>query len=307
MNLIICHTPFQMYFLEKIIKKYPKEDFYLINYFYTDSKKRKFYFQRLSTKCVGSEEIHCPTGLHLFIKTFITRCRLKNKSYHRVFISSIDSIMCQVILSSVQFEQLITFDDGLANISPTSVYYQETQSKKTILANKFLGNKYNIQDIKELTSKHYSIFDAKNITSKVEKIDIVDSNGPTHVAPDDLTLKKSPISILLGQPIYETEQENVAFFDEVLSRFEIDYYFPHPRETYQIRNVNYIDTEYIFEEYIVDLLNEYEEIIIYSIYSTAVLSFLNQTNISIKMLTVNEFVKFQDVLREFGIKDEEFK
>ncbi|HFU4330093.1 TPA: hypothetical protein ACGO9C_000652, partial [Streptococcus suis] len=59
MNLVICHTPFQMYLFEKILKKYPNEEYHLINYFFTDTPKRKYYFKRLSKFCLVSEEVFC--------------------------------------------------------------------------------------------------------------------------------------------------------------------------------------------------------------------------------------------------------
>ncbi|HFI2667170.1 TPA: glycosyltransferase family 52, partial [Streptococcus suis] len=226
MNLVICHTPFQMYLFEKILKKYPNEEYHLINYFFTDTPKRKYYFKRLSKFCLVSEEVFCINGFQLFLKTFYLSRRYKNQRYNKVFLSSIDSILCQTILSSIVFDELITFDDGLANITQSSVLYMENQSSLVTLANKILGNKYSIQAIKNKVSKHFTIFDAPNISPNLEKIEIIDDvcGEISNVNPE----KNSQVSILLGQPLYSTNSENIHFYKKVINLISIDYYFPHP-------------------------------------------------------------------------------
>ncbi|NQL65244.1 hypothetical protein HO447_01045 [Streptococcus suis] len=305
MNLVICHTPFQMYLFEKILKKYPNEEYHLINYFFTDTPKRKYYFKRLSKFCMVSEEVFCKNGFQLFLKTFYLSRRYKNHSYKKVFLSSIDSILCQTILSSIEFDELITFDDGLANITPTSVLYMENQSSLVAFANKILRNKYSIQTIKNKASKHFTIFDSPNISPNLEKIEIIDDvcREISNVTPE----KNSQVSILLGQPIYSTNSENIHFYKKVINLISIDYYFPHPREDYHLDNISYIDTELIFEEYIISLLKKYKTIKIYTIFSTAVFSFLNFENILIKMIPVKGFEENQQLLIDFGITKEEIE
>lgn len=48
MNLVICHTPFQMYLFEKILKKYPNEGYHIINYFSDTPEKEIIISNRLS-------------------------------------------------------------------------------------------------------------------------------------------------------------------------------------------------------------------------------------------------------------------
>lgn len=307
MNLVICHTPFQMYLFEKILKKYPNEGYHLINYFFTDTPKRKYYFKRLSKFCLVSEEVFCKNGFQLFLKTFYLSRRFENQRYNKVFLSSIDSILCQTILSSIVFDELITFDDGLANITPTSVLYMENQSSLVTFANKILGNKYSIQAIKNKASKHFTIFDADNIIPNVEKINILNFSEDNVYFERYNRYKKPQVSVLLGQPIYTSDMENLHFYKELLSTYTIDYYFPHPRETYQIDSITYINTELIFEEYVLEMLQEYEKVEVYTIFSTAVLSILDVDNISVKMFSVKEFMENQTLLKKFGIEEVEFK
>lgn len=56
---------------------------------------------------------------------------------------------------------------------------------------------------------------------------------------------------LLGQPIFERDDEkNIALAEKVIQQFGIDLYLPHPREKYELENVEYINTNLIFEDYI---------------------------------------------------------
>ncbi|HFI0802576.1 TPA: glycosyltransferase family 52, partial [Streptococcus suis] len=248
MNLIICHTPFQMYLFEKILKKYPNEKFHLINYYFSDTQKRRYYFQRISKFCSASEAVFCQNGRSLFFKTYLLSRRLRKKKYDRVFLSSIDSVLCQTVLSSIIFNDLITFDDGLANITPTSVLYLESKTNMMKLADIILRNKYSIKKIKNQSLLHYTIFDAQNIISKVEKINILDFNETSLSSNCSGITLNSQVSVLLGQPLFSTDLENLEFYTELLSNFKIDFYFPHPRETYNIENIKYIQTDLIFEE-----------------------------------------------------------
>lgn len=55
------------------------------------------------------------------------------------------------------------------------------------------------------------------------------------------------------------------------------------------------------------MLQEYEKVEVYTIFSTAVLSILNVDNISVKMVSVKEFAENQRLLKNFGIEEVEFK
>ena len=307
MNLIICHTPFQMYLFEKILIKYPNEKFHLINYYFSDTQKRRYYFQRISKFCSASEAVFCNNGRSLFFKTYLLSRRLRKKKYDRVFLSSIDSFLCQTVLSSIIFNDLITFDDGLANITPTSVLYLESKTYLMKLADIILRNKYSIKKIKNQSSLHYTIFDAPNIISNVEKINILNFSEDNIYSERYNKSKKPQVSVLLGQPIYTSDMENLHFYKKLLYTYTFDYYFPHPRETYQIDSITYINTELIFEEYVLEMLQEYEKVEVYTIFSTAVLSILNVNNISVKMVSVKEFAEYQRLLKNFGIEEVEFK
>lgn len=41
-------------------------------------------------------------------------------------------------------------------------------------------------------------------------------------------------------------KKNIRLIKEVIEKFKIDFYFPHPREDYHIDNISYIKTPRLF-------------------------------------------------------------
>ncbi|WP_249961433.1 glycosyltransferase family 52, partial [Histophilus somni] len=102
------------------------------------------------------------------------------------------------------------------------------------------------------------------------------------------------------------EEKNIRLIKEVIAKFKIDYYFPHPREDYYIDNVSYIKTPLIFEEFYAERSIE-NNIKIYTFFSSAVLNIVTKENIdriyALKpKLTEKAYLDCYDILKDFGIK-----
>lgn len=297
MNLIICHTPLQMLIAERIIERFQDESFHLINYYFTDNPKRRYYYKKLSDRTIFSEEIFLPAGKSLFFQSFKNRLRFLGRHYDRVFLASIDSILCQAILSSICYDALLTFDDGSANLFMESMLYVENPSKKLKVIRKLLGLTCSLTTLRNESQMHFTIFDGPNIVEPLEKINLFSFERRA----DYLT--KDEFSILLGQPIYYDDTErNLAYFSEVLQRYDFDAYFPHPRENYRLPNVEYIDTELIFEDYVSELLRQYRQLNIYTVSSSVVLSLCNIEGITIYAIPAKGYEEMQNMLASYGIR-----
>ncbi|MEK5289178.1 glycosyltransferase family 52 [Streptococcus sp. FSL R7-0212] len=296
MNLIICHTPLQMYIAKKIIENHKMEQFHLINYFFSDNTKRKYYFKLLSQSCQISEEIqlHDSKGL---VKETIRQRFLRNRiRYEKVFIASIDSIFVQSILTSIVFNELMTFDDGVANLFKNSLLYENQTPRPLKLLKKVLFISYDLESIKKFSKVHYTIYSGNNIISNCQKLTLFDYKIDTKINPD------KEISILIGQPIYKDGSKNKNTFEQIAKNLKIEYYYPHPRETYIVNGINYINTDLIFEDYLSSILGKYSKIKLYTIFSSAVLGYDNLKNIEVKMLPMKEFEKEQELLHSFNIE-----
>ncbi|QIM63389.1 CMP-N-acetylneuraminate-beta-galactosamide-alpha-2, 3-sialyltransferase [Pasteurellaceae bacterium Orientalotternb1] len=300
MNLIICYTPLQVLIAEKIIDKYPQESFYGVMIYSVDNPKFQFYIKRLAQKCDTFFSFYQHTDRFNLLKEIIQiKCQFKGEQFDKVFVASINDIQIQFLLSSVQFNSLYTFDDGTANIVNTSVYYSDepnTFIRKVI--NGLLNNKYSVAKLKALSKKHYTIYpDFPNIIANTEYVDIFN-------LPDSSEIDESNVvNILLGQPVYLDNQANIALADQVIKRFNIGYYLPHPREQYKLDNVTYIETPLIFEDYMTQHFAN-QKCRVYTYFSSAVLNIKNPNieTIGLRIETDNlAFIACYDLLEQANI------
>lgn len=85
--------------------------------------------------------------------------RFSRFHYTCVYLSSIDNLPFQILLTYLSHSKILTYDDGSANINNKSSYYQD---KKLNLPFRFLSflfrNKYDKKTILNCSFKHYTMF-----------------------------------------------------------------------------------------------------------------------------------------------------
>ncbi|WP_283202168.1 glycosyltransferase family 52, partial [Acinetobacter baumannii] len=70
-----------------------------------------------------------------------------------------DNPFFHILLSKISKNNIITFDDGTANIYKSSIYYNyEDKGRLQNIILRLLGNIYNTQKVIGESSKHYSIY-----------------------------------------------------------------------------------------------------------------------------------------------------
>ena len=300
MNLIICYTPLQVVVAEKIISLYPQEKFYGVMIHAVNNKKFDFYADRLKKKCslFSSFEQHI-TRYDLLKDIIILKHQFKNFKFDKVFAASINDIKVQFLLSSINFDEFYSFDDGTANITKSSFYYVDNSKPIRKLANFILGNKYNTNKLKSISKAHYTIYPHfPNIIQNTIFIDLFKS------ATQNSASSEQVVNILLGQPVYLDNQQNIDLAERVIKQFNIDYYLPHPREQYKLENVKYIDTPLIFEDYMAQHFSN-QKCRVYTYFSSAVLNIHNQNiePIALRIDTDNPaFIECYDLLAKSQVK-----
>lgn len=321
MNLIICGTPLQMRIAEKIIKLHPGEEFFSFVFGY-ENPKYIHYYHRLQRYCSHAKLILDDQIKKTFIrgklrKTYYFWKLKKNlslpvKTFNKVFICNAHESIPQIILSMIKFNVLFTFDDGSANILPTSFFYQpDPVKRKSFWPCKSI---YTPKQLLALSQKHYTIYPGyKNIIANTETISLWSEPVKTSTIDDS----ESPITIMLGQPLYERHTEkSQRLMQNIVDQFGIENYFQHPREHYQLANVNDIKTELIFEDYLFTVLSKksdsrYE---IYTTGSSVVLHIAQLPNVKIKLIQVADMEKMHswyldlmDLYTRFGIEKIKFQ
>lgn len=283
MNLIICCTPLQVLIAERIIKKFPEQKFYGVMLTTVENAKMAFYRERLRKKCDSFFAMQQHNDRWNLLKEILTlKKQFKGKIFDQVFVANINDLQIQFLLSTVNFAELNTFDDGTLNIIPNGLLHQnETFNFKRFCINRLLGNCFSIKKLRERSHCHYSIYkNMPNIIEKVEYINLIPSVSVQE-------LEQEPISLLLGQPIFADDARNISLANRVIKQFNIQLYLPHPREKYRLDKVEYIDTPLIFEDYIFQQ-SQQRKYLVYTYFSSAILNVMNKSkNIEVIALEVD--------------------
>lgn len=306
MNLIICCTPLQVLIAEKIIQMHPNESFFGVMLSTVKNEKFDFYQARLEKKCSQFFTMQQHRERFQLIKEIIyLKWTFGGKKFNKVFVANINDLEIQFLLSAIKFDELNTFDDGTANIVKQSILYQvETLGLNRKLINTLLGNKYSLDILRNLSSTHYTIYkDFPNIIENTVYVNLIELNNLNNNFISD----EKVINILLGQPIFEREPEkNILLAEKMIKRLGIDLYLPHPREQYQLSNVEYIKTNLILEDYIFQEFSQ-KKCRIYTYFSSAIVNILNKSpNIEVLALRVDvdnpAYLESYDLLEKLGIQ-----
>lgn len=317
-SLIMCVTPLQMLIAEKIIELNKGKDFDLLVIVLNDNDKYKYYYQRLKEKCINALYLITKPGLRGFFND-IKQINTSNLSisYQELYLASIDIRVLQYIVSKNSFAHIYTFDDGTANIIPSSLYYLNSKPKFFKRAVwRVLGVKYYVEDLKNISLSHYTIYkDVPNIIGNKIYLPIfpkIDNNN-------DNDKKKQIKRFYLGQPLTDISKIfDISYIEKNISKLKIDYYYPHPREKlYPKGDFELIESPLIFEDYITQFLAENPDINIevFSFISTALLNIMSLNRVYVSYIhdaqLFNLHQRFYDFAHNsFGIKhlnlDKEF-
>lgn len=282
MNLIICCTPLQVLIAEKIIDMHPEKQFFGVMLHTVENKKFDYYKQRLQDKTDGFFSMVQHNDRWNLLKEIVQlKARFSGKQFDTVYFANFPELHIQFLLSAIEFKQLNTFDDGTVNIVKHSHFLNDdpdTLVRKFI--NKVLGNKYSTATLRSLSAQHYTIYpDFPNIMPNTVAVNLMDNSIAVSESSES-------VNILLGQPVYNDNSQNIELAQKAIRQFNIHYYLPHPREKYQVEQVKYIDTPLILEDYIAQEFSD-RKCCVYTYCSSAILNIMNKSpNVEVVALRV---------------------
>lgn len=267
-NLFVCHTPLQALIAQNLIQTHSQAPADLLMFSSPKINNDKFhhYFQTTAALCRHANYHIIPQKKHhrFFALPQLTQSLATH--YRTVFIASIDSINAQYPLSKIQFQHIETFDDGTANLLPNSFLYQPPKLTRR-LANLILNIPYQTQDLRRLSQCHHTLFpNHPNITTPTKPIKLW--HTPIISSPTKTQ------TLFLGQPIFSQQKYNQQLSEYIIKEFNIQHYFPHPRESLSIPTVHTINTPLIFEDWLLQQIkiNPHTQYHIYHLTSTAAIN-----------------------------------
>lgn len=293
-NLIICTTPLQMLIANQIVKKNKNSNFDFLLIALDSNSKYDYYFSKLvSNENVVEWSIYnysqSKSSAQIFIDfigfiCFFNKSIYKNKEYNSIYFASINSRICQYFVSRFYKSMIKTFDDGLANILTDSNYFVDDKPK---VFNSFvwrvLGVNIFSEEIREKSYKHYTIYKGvDNICPVVEYIDIYSDKKSSIILKNEKIVK-----IFLGQPLIDLDKKfNEKYISNILTKYGIDFYFPHPRERYDLLDVDIIRTHLIFEDYIREFIlnSNVSKVELYTFCSSAAFNVSGLEQIEVKFI-----------------------
>lgn len=284
-SLIMCTSPLQMLIAEKIIELNPDKKFDLLVKAPIENVKYRYYYNKLNRLC--SKSMYCTSkgGLKNFLR-YIIELKLNglNIQYNSIYLASIDVMYFQYIISKNNKSDIFTFDDGLANIIPGSLYYLNSKPALTRrVIWRMFGIKLYMEQIKKSALLHYTIYkDVPNIIKNVEFVELY-KEDITYLAQ-----KGEIVRIYLGQPLKElSSQFTDSYLVDIMERLNIHYYYPHPKEEELITGkFEIIRSPLIFEDYILVFLKDNPGVTVevYSFFSSATLNIANFNRIDVKII-----------------------
>lgn len=272
MNLIICTTPLQMLIANQLINlKKIQADVLILTYhlnakyeYYLTKIKNNLHVQNVNM--IKIEESNVLTKL-MTVRKIQQWC--KNQQYNTAYLASIDNFFMHCVLHYGKVQEVYTFDDGTANIIDTSSYFIDKSSQFSALARKILQIEWDLATIKKQTKKHYTIYhNIKNIVDNTEKIDVF---GMANVINNKQ--KNGVCYLFLGQP-FDNHKIGLQIYQKLKQNIADIKYFIHPREDSvlienQLNTLDIIKSDLIFEEYVLQKLNEGYDIELFTMSSSA--------------------------------------
>ncbi len=215
-----------------------------------------------------------------------------------IYVACIDDSLAHYAISFTKGATIKTFDDGTANITPSSRYFTGRSGlgfrSALLKAFHFInGNRYNLDLVKAESVLHYSIYkDFDNVMNNVKHIQIFGDEpikkGVCHLfngvnysnycksKKDAKSLKSKIYSFLKsldGDVIYSSvsEKDQQIFSNYIVKHELIDVeYVNSLRQRYKVINI------YGFADYMQNLLIDEPGIVIHPIYSDLLLGEVNE-------------------------------
>ena len=259
-NICVCLTPLHVLVATRIAElegiKFTK-GIYLT---YTNNDKSKFYAKEMEQFCLSVDYVLLPSeksySRHKHIHIFLRRLyyRLKFAKYGKVSSvytgTSINHYLF-ALLSAINFDRLITFDDGIINIKQNSdLKLKDKWSAKLFLL--LSGITYWREKLISKSNLHYSIYTTPNAFANVKSIKLLNFKTKADLVSTDSKL----IKVFLGSPP-EFSVDVWKIISDSIEKIQPNGYLPHPREIEKrVSNVKYIDTALVAEHYVLNLLSE---------------------------------------------------
>lgn len=227
--LVMVKTPFQAWLVEKVLTEEGVSVFDVFYLTYDDSAEDIYYYNKLSLKCRNSEYFVINANRHYALTDILLKVKLwkwyRKYTYDTLIASSIDALFVSLSVRKYCKSELITFDDGTANIHIDSCYHLESKNKKFLIY-RYLMNGLSLEKVKKNIVKHYTVY--KGYKNIVDSTKLFYLDGWSESIRRDKAKTKT---YFIGSPFSEVMTENeISRLESYVRELDVDFYVNHPRE-----------------------------------------------------------------------------
>jgi len=288
-SAFICVTPLQLHIAANIIKLENIENYVLININPHDSLVLRNYFEIIAKGALQSDLLFMRSrlpGNYFMLKRALNKWEKYNIT--AIYASSISNVWVQHIINMYKSAKITSFDDGSVNLSKLGEFVVEKKlNVRQRIVYYLLRGRTRIGTTYTRISRHYTIYrDSDNIIPKDRCYFI---NVFKEVRTADPRFDK--IKVFLG-----FVPNNATYFQAV-EWVNPDIYIPHPMEKARPPHVKCVETDLLAEMYILNLLNDYKQVDLYSCASTVL---LNLNGPCIKKYVIDLWSGENDLQNEFN-------
>ena len=309
MNIFFCASTSQLFTVDKVMDVLPDTDKHIVVFMYTPNinrEKAMYYSDKVKNRC------HSFIFLDFYFSTLITTyIKLLWLTLFRkkiFFVANWSIAEFRILARFLNIKEIRTFDDGAANLVITREGMDERAPNSIRVKYLLKWSKWTPQYLMDNSKAHYSFFShIPQIMKNLIPISVM-GKTPSVVSQQDIC----PNRILLGQPVTEfVKTDNpAAYVEQVIKDKNIDYYFPHPREEFEISDKSkVVKSPLLFEDYFAEFLSD-KPCVIYTFFSTTIVSLYNLPNVKAIVLRPHNLIPAKrwtdtyEMLASLGIETE---
>ena len=309
MNIFFCYRPSQLYAADRIIKQLPATDKHIVVSMYTpdiNQEKTELYTERLKKKSYAFLllDFYYSTLLITYLKLlWITKLRKVT-----IFIASWDIAEFRILSTFLRIKEARTYDDGAINLVVKEEDIAEKAPDSIRVKYLLKYSKWSPLYLMKSSVLHYTFFpQIPQMMKKTTSIGIL--NESNECAVSDLP----PVRLFIGQPVGEFTdiKDEAEYVDRIIKDKNIDYYFPHPREEFEISNKSkVVNSALLFEDYYATHFSD-RQCVVYTFFSTTIFSLYGLNNVkavSLRPQGLLQLTKWLDayvVLEALGVEIED--
>lgn len=230
-GLLLIRTPLQAWIVKKVISAEDLDSYDLLYFTQNNSEEDRHYYGELAPVALNARFCWAPerrfdvlSHLDFYRQTLPWK---HPSEYSKVILASINSPIMSAIVAHHKRSELITFDDGLANIVPNGMYQNKIICWRAEFYRRMLGGT-SLGTLKQRICHHYSIYEGfENIIEK-DRVRLVEGWKPRVTG---VRTGAPAVTYFVGQPFQEVmNQSQIDNMQARLKEMKVDYYVRHPRE-----------------------------------------------------------------------------